>query len=143
MGLDHVRLDTSSSPCPKVPCPRIVRDDRLSVEDPHQVPQEMAPDARQLTRRPSVDLSSALRYARRTLAVRRAPMAKRRGRPKRRTTPSNRAVQLPLGTTEVASNVLGALSRTAATTLSGVREVGLEIGSVAITAVRGSVRAAS
>jgi len=70
-------------------------------------------------------------------------MAKRQRTTKARTSPtSNPIAQLPLSTTEVASNVLGALTRTAATTLSGARDVGAEIGSVAMNALRGSVRAA-
>jgi hypothetical protein len=45
-------------------------------------------------------------------------------------------------TTEVASGVVGLLTRTAVTALSGVRDVGAEVGAVAVTAVRGSVQAA-
>ncbi len=70
-------------------------------------------------------------------------MVKRQRTTKARTSPtSNPIAQLPLSTTEVASNALGALTRTAATTLSGARDVGAEIGSVAMSAIRGSVRAA-
>jgi hypothetical protein len=45
-------------------------------------------------------------------------------------------------TSEVASGVVGLLTKTAVTALSGVRDVGAEVGAVAVTAVRGSVRAA-
>jgi len=45
-------------------------------------------------------------------------------------------------TTETAGGVLDLLARTAVTALSGVRDVGTEVGTVAVTAVRGSVRAA-
>src|SRR5215472_10844625 len=45
-------------------------------------------------------------------------------------------------TTEAAGGVLDLLARTAVTALSGVRDVGAEVGTVAVTAVRGSVRAA-
>jgi len=57
------------------------------------------------------------------------------GRSKAMREPSSR-------TTEVASGVVGLLTRTAVTALSGVRDVGAEVGAVAVTAVRGSVRAA-
>jgi len=45
-------------------------------------------------------------------------------------------------TTEVASGVVGLLTRTAVTALSGARDVGAEVGAIAVTAVRGSVQAA-
>jgi len=56
-------------------------------------------------------------------------------RSKRKLEPSSRP-------TEVASGVVGLLTKTAVTALSGVRDVGAEVGAVAVTAVRGSVWAA-
>lgn len=50
--------------------------------------------------------------------------------------------QPPSRTMEVAGGIFGLLTRTAVTALSGVRDVGAEVGSAAVTAVRGSVRAA-
>src|SRR5262245_35842553 len=70
-------------------------------------------------------------------------MAKSRRRPRtRRPATSKPTPEPPSRPIEVASGVVGLLTRTAATALSGVRDVGAEIGSVAVTAVRGSVRAA-
>ncbi len=62
----------------------------------------------------------------------------RRGKPVR----SKPILQPPSRTLEVASGVVGLLTRTAVTALSGVRDVGAEVGEAAVTAVRGSVRAA-
>jgi hypothetical protein len=67
-----------------------------------------------------------------------ARRASRTGKPAK----SKRTPQAPSRTTQVATGVVGLLTRTAVTTVSGVRDVGAEIGSVAVTAVRGSVRAA-
>lgn len=51
--------------------------------------------------------------------------------------------QAPLNVaTDVAAGVIQLLARTVVTALSGVRDVGAEVGSVAVAAVRGSIRAA-
>jgi len=55
---------------------------------------------------------------------------------------SKRAPEHSNGVPAVAGGVVDLLARTAVTALSGVRDVGAEVGSVTITAIRGSVRAA-
>jgi hypothetical protein len=67
-----------------------------------------------------------------------ARRASRTGKPVR----SKPTLQPSSTTTEVGSAVVGLLTRTAVTALSGVRDVGAEVGAAAVTAVRGSVQAA-
>ena len=71
-------------------------------------------------------------------------MAKTRETAKARTKlrRSKRAPEHSNGVPAVAGGVVDLLARTAVTALSGVRDVGAEVGSVTITAIRGSVRAA-
>ena len=68
-------------------------------------------------------------------------MAKvRRTKARKVTTP--KPTPSPSSSTNVAHGVVDLVTRTATTALSGVRDVGAEVGSVAVTAVRGSVQAA-
>jgi hypothetical protein len=70
-------------------------------------------------------------------------MAKTRRTSRRGTPVRSRPILEPASrTAEVAGDVVGLLTRTAVTALSGVRDVGAEVGAVAVSAVRGSVRAA-
>jgi len=68
-------------------------------------------------------------------------MAKVRRASKVRKVPQPKPAPAQNGTVAVAAGVVDLVTRTAATALSGVRDVGVEVGSVAVTAVRGSVQA--
>jgi len=69
-------------------------------------------------------------------------MAKVRRASKVRKAVQPKPMPAPNGAAAVATGVVDLVTRTAATALSGVRNVGVEVGSVAVTAMRGSVQAA-
>lgn len=66
------------------------------------------------------------------------PRMARSTRPKRSGAPPRQTTRRG----EAPGSVVGLLTKTAAAAVSGARDVGTEVGSVAVTAVRGSVRAA-
>src|SRR5215470_13529411 len=68
-------------------------------------------------------------------------MAKVRKASKAKKVARSESAPTPNGAAAVASGVVDLVTRTAATALSGVRDVSVEVGSVAVTAVRGSVQA--
>src|SRR5215470_6504484 len=68
-------------------------------------------------------------------------MAKVRRASKVRKVPQPKPAPAQNGTVAVATGVVDLVTRTATTALSGARDVGVEVGSVAVTAVRGSVQA--